>query len=188
MIRNIQPISDCEEMIMSIIWGNENININELVNLLNIKFKKEWKPQTVCTFITRLKKKEFIDTYKKGRYTYYTPLVTIDEYRAYKFNYINKVLFNDNIEKMEEYVDKLAGKGWKTGLPCVSGLYLVTKVNTEEETDMPHYTTCHELYYADHKEWDCDRDPDDPWKVIAWKIKDKPYIPEGVRNYQIGLY
>lgn len=87
---------------------------------------------------------------------------------------------SDGYEKSAQIVRQVAveyNNGW---IPVESGLlpnktkeYLVTMVNSDEKSTM--YSVCHEIYYTSTKEWDCDRDEDNDWKVIAWKEKDKPY-------------
>ena len=63
----IQPISECEEMIMSVLWKNTDLNVVEITELLKLRFGKDWKLQTVCTFLTRLKSKGYINIYKTKR-------------------------------------------------------------------------------------------------------------------------
>ena len=71
--------------------------------------------------------------------------------------------------------------GW---IPCSSGVlpkrsnsYCVTKMC--ENDGNPIYETCHEIFWTNDNKWDCERDEDYEWRVIAWKEKDKPYQPKG---------
>lgn len=46
------------------------------------KIQKNWKPQTVSTFLGKLVKKKFLEQYRDGRYFYYHILVTRHDYRC----------------------------------------------------------------------------------------------------------
>ena len=62
-------------------------------------------------------------------------------------------------------------------LPKRSNSYCVTKMC--ENDGNPIYETCHEIFWTNDNKWDCERDEDCEWRVIAWKEKDKPYQPKG---------
>lgn len=75
-------ISVCEKMIMKIIWdADEDIDLMSLTDRVNEEFGKSWKIQTVATFVTRLKKKGFIDIYRIGRYSHYHPIVEKNDFK-----------------------------------------------------------------------------------------------------------
>ena len=62
IINENQKISDCEEMIMKILWESEDdLNLMEVTNRVSTRYGKIWKLQTVATFLTRLKSKGWID-------------------------------------------------------------------------------------------------------------------------------
>lgn len=74
-------ISACERLVMKIIWDStEDLALQEVMNGVNRENGKEWKPQTVSTFLSRLVKKGFLSMYRKGRYCYYQPLVSKDAF------------------------------------------------------------------------------------------------------------
>ena len=78
-------ISECEEMIMKVIWDEEgDPDLDTVTNKVALRFGRKWKKQTVATFMTRLMKKGWIDIYKLGRYSHYHPLITIEQYRKDK--------------------------------------------------------------------------------------------------------
>ena len=67
----MKKVSDAEEIIMSVIWSNEEpMALDEIRTKANAACGKDWKPQTVSTFLTRLCKKGFASSAKKGRYHY----------------------------------------------------------------------------------------------------------------------
>ena len=101
--RNRLP--ECEEMIMSVIWSaKEDLNLHQVTERANEKFGKDWKIQTVCTFLTRLEKKEFISIYRIGRYSYYHLEVSKDEYRKIVLENIAAMLFDGDYEAVGKFV------------------------------------------------------------------------------------
>ena len=77
-MKNIE-LSACEEMIMTIIWNNEA----ELD-------------------LARAKKKGFLASYQKGRYSYYQPLVSKEEYRKMKLLALLTQFYDNDREAMKK--------------------------------------------------------------------------------------
>lgn len=74
-------ISACERLVMKIIWDStEDLALQEVMDRVNEENGKSWKPQTVSTFLSRLVKKGFLTAYRKGRYSYYQPVVSKNEF------------------------------------------------------------------------------------------------------------
>ncbi len=90
-------LSACEEMIMTIIWNNEaELDLAAVMAQTNERYHTAWKPQTVSTFLARAKKKGFLVSYQKGRYSYYQPLISKEDYRKAKLlTLLNKFYDND---------------------------------------------------------------------------------------------
>ena len=62
-------ISACEKLVMKVIWDStEELALQEVMDGVNHENGKNWKPQTVSTFLSRLVKKGFLNMYRKGRY------------------------------------------------------------------------------------------------------------------------
>lgn len=78
---NTNDISACERLVMKIIWDStEDLALQEVMERVNQENEKCWKPQTVSTFLTRLVRKGYLTVYRKGRYSYYQPTVSRDEF------------------------------------------------------------------------------------------------------------
>lgn len=99
----IHKLSDCEEKVMLIIWENhETITYRVIRDELEKEFGDNWKGQTVCSFIARLKKKEYIETYKVGRFTHYKVLISLEDYRKMKLEEMVEKLYQGNRDKLLE--------------------------------------------------------------------------------------
>lgn len=83
-------------------------------------------------------------------------------------------------EYMKGYEDARKNNGWipcSEKLPNISTSYLVTKI-CDNDGD-PIYETSHEIFWTKDNKWDCERDEDCEWKVIAWREKLAPYQLKG---------
>lgn len=74
-------ISACERLVMKIIWDStEDLALQQIMDRVNLENGKNWKPQTVSTFLARLVKKNYLTVYRKGRYSYYQPAVSKEDF------------------------------------------------------------------------------------------------------------
>ena len=77
----MKPLTGCEVLVMKCIWETDHdMALPEIMGKIRDRFQKDWKPQTVSTFLTRLVKKDFLNMYRQGRSFLYHPLVEEQEY------------------------------------------------------------------------------------------------------------
>ena len=76
MKKNKTNLTECEQLVMKVIWNSEEeLTLPDIVKAVNETYQKEWKPQTVSTFLARLVKKNYLNSYRSGRTFYYQSLV-----------------------------------------------------------------------------------------------------------------
>lgn len=126
IIMKIKGITECEEVVMKCIWDSqEKLALSDITAMVNEKYGRIWKPQTVSTFLSRLVKKGYLDLYRQGRYFYYTALVSQKEYkRNIITNYIhfwnngdidafacdlyeNQALTKDELKQLKDKINEL---------------------------------------------------------------------------------
>lgn len=112
IINESQKISDCEEMIMKVLWdAGEDLDLIQVTEQVRIRYGKVWKLQTVATFMTRLKNKGWINIYKIKRYSHYHPIIEIEAYREEKMLEVVDLFakFNkeDKIEALRNLLDEI---------------------------------------------------------------------------------
>jgi predicted transcriptional regulator len=72
-------LPDAEFDVMKIVWkADAPISTVQVFNASLVE--KQWKLQTVMTLLTRLEKKDFLSSEKRGKERYYWPLVARDAY------------------------------------------------------------------------------------------------------------
>lgn len=75
-------LTDSELLAMKTIWeSGEPLSVQEIMERTNQKYGKQWKVQTVSTFLGRMVKKGYLKMERRGRIFYYDPLVTEESYR-----------------------------------------------------------------------------------------------------------
>ena len=75
----ITLLPESEFDVMQIVWGAQHPISSVQVHSASAEQKK-WKPQTVLTLLTRLEKKNFVRSEKRGKERYYWPMITREEY------------------------------------------------------------------------------------------------------------
>ena len=76
-------LSTAETLIMKVIWDADcELSVQELMDLLQERYEKDYKRSTVMTFLVRLCDKEFIETQRRGKYAYIHALRSEAEYKA----------------------------------------------------------------------------------------------------------
>jgi len=77
-------MSDSEKEVMRFVWaaGGSVSSAELLGNLKTID--REWKPNTVLTFLARLIEKGILTSVRHGRTNEYIPLITENEYKQFE--------------------------------------------------------------------------------------------------------
>ena len=79
-----EKLTECEELVMKMVWdAEEELSLMEVTARVNDKYHKDWKPQTVSTFLTRLVRKGYLRNYRQGRVFFYQILVPLDVYKGH---------------------------------------------------------------------------------------------------------
>lgn len=79
----MEAMSVSELVVMKVIWSREEeLVLHQIVALVNQTYGRDWNQNTVSTFLSRLVRKGYVTSYKKGRYYFYHVVVTEDQYRA----------------------------------------------------------------------------------------------------------
>ena len=75
-------LSVCETLIMRQIWAYEgDIPVQTLIVKLNEEYGKNYARTTVVTFLSKLKDKKFVETYRIGKMSFAKALRTEEDYR-----------------------------------------------------------------------------------------------------------
>lgn len=108
-LKGAEKLSDCEEMIMDIIWHEpKEPDLMTITEKANKKYGKNWKIQTVATFLSRLEKKGWIYIYRIGRYSHYRALIEFNNYlKEHISEFLNMAITEGSDEQLRSIIDKL---------------------------------------------------------------------------------
>ncbi|MCC8082131.1 MAG: BlaI/MecI/CopY family transcriptional regulator [Lachnospiraceae bacterium] len=77
-----EELTKVEIMVMQTIWAaDEELMMGQILERMNRKLPKPWKPQTMTSYLQRLVKKGFILMKRRGRSYVYEVLIPEDEFR-----------------------------------------------------------------------------------------------------------
>lgn len=80
---NSNQITESEKITMKCVWDLGNgARLAQILELADTKYGRDWKPQTVSTFLGKLVRKGFLEQYRDGRYFYYRIIVKKEDYRC----------------------------------------------------------------------------------------------------------
>jgi len=88
----LQKMSDSEKEVMRFVWAaGGSVSSAKLLDDLKT-INKEWKPNTVLTFLARLIEKGILTSVRHGRSNEYIPLITESEYKQFETrSFLNSV-------------------------------------------------------------------------------------------------
>lgn len=102
----IEKLTESEEIVMKAIWicGKEP-GLTDVMGVVTEIYHKDWKPQTVSTFLAKLVRKNYIQLKRNGKIYTYKILVPEKVYRRklYK-HHISFWNHNDIVEFVEEMI------------------------------------------------------------------------------------
>lgn len=95
-----ERLTECEEVVMKTVWdSDEELCMMEIMDRVNEKYDKAWKPQTVSTFLARLVQKGYVSHYREGRQFFYKILVPLEEYKGKLTNEYIKFWNHENADE-----------------------------------------------------------------------------------------
>lgn len=107
----IKRLPEAEEMVMAIVWSlAEAPDLAKVRATANRIYGRGWKPQTVSTFLTRLRRKGYLTSERKGRYTYYVPLIQKENYCKSQIKRMKETFFDGDRSRIEDFLKDLCTK------------------------------------------------------------------------------
>jgi predicted transcriptional regulator len=99
MMAGFQKLSETEQEVMQIIWASDHpITSGELLEVFAREKGKEWKGQTIATFLARLVEKGVLNSSKQGRMNIYQPRITPAEYSSKEAKSLLENLYKGSVK------------------------------------------------------------------------------------------
>ena len=81
-MKKVEKLTESEELVMKAIWDSKNDPVlSDVVERVNGLYGKDWKPQTVSTFLSKLVRKDYCKLIRNGKIYTYKVLVKEEDYR-----------------------------------------------------------------------------------------------------------
>jgi predicted transcriptional regulator len=85
LVMEIKALTESEKITMKCVWDlGDGTRLAHILALANEKYGKDWKSQTVSTFLGKLVLKGYLDQFRDGRYFCYRILISKREYRCHE--------------------------------------------------------------------------------------------------------
>lgn len=99
-MKKFQQLSETEMEVMQVIWdAGRPVTSAELLAIFAEQKKREWKGQTISTFLARLVEKGVLEaSQQKGRTKQYLPRVTPEEYRRNEARGILDLMYKGSVK------------------------------------------------------------------------------------------
>ena len=80
---NTKQLTAAETIVMKCIWdADHEMSLAEIVKNANENYGKDWKPQTVSTYLAKLCQKDYIRMKRTGRMITYEILISEGDYKS----------------------------------------------------------------------------------------------------------
>ena len=80
---NTKQLTAAETIVMKCIWdADHEMSLAEIVKNANENYGKDWKPQTVSTYLAKLCQKDYIQMKRTGRMITYEILISEEDYKS----------------------------------------------------------------------------------------------------------
>ena len=98
-MKEFKEMSETEMEIMEVLWSSGIAKTpTEILEYFNVNKSRNWKRQTISTFLMRLSEKGMLSSKKEGRTVYYTPAITQKEYDRNKAKGILDTLYEGSVK------------------------------------------------------------------------------------------
>lgn len=95
---SFRSLSETEMKLMKVIWRmGRPVKSNELLDIFFEKEGKEWKGQTIATFLSRLVDKGLLIIEREGRPNTYIPRLSFKEYKRREAQNVLKTMYQGSI-------------------------------------------------------------------------------------------
>ena len=94
----LPEISEAEQQVMKVIWNDNPITAMEIIK--DLTHSRDWKPNTIKTFINRLLKKGAVGFEKSGKEYNYYPLIEEADFVKSESRLFLKRIFDGSLKPM----------------------------------------------------------------------------------------
>ena len=96
-------LTDCEQIVMKSVWdAGRDVSLVEIMAAVQERYKRNWKRQTVSTFLLHLIQKGYLTSYRVGRVFYYHQEVELAGYKKQLTAEFLDFWYDNSLEELEK--------------------------------------------------------------------------------------
>ena len=100
-------LTECERIVMKSVWdAGKDVSLVEIMAAIRDRYGRNWKRQTVSTFLLHLIQKGYLTSYRVGRVFYYHQEVELEAYKQKVTAEFLDFWYDNSLEAFEEAVKK----------------------------------------------------------------------------------
>lgn len=103
----IKKLTEAEEVVMKAVWDCKKEPVLSEVAARLKKYEKDWKPQTVSTFMAKLVQKQYLQMKRNGKIYTYKVLVKEEDYNKTQLKHLYTFLYRNNKEQMRQDLEEM---------------------------------------------------------------------------------
>lgn len=104
----IEKLTESEEMVMRAVWDcKKEPVLSEIMERVNGVYGKDWRPQTISTFLARLVRKGYLKMQRDGKIYTYKTLVKARTYSKEQLKRLYIFLYGSNKEAVKLDLEEL---------------------------------------------------------------------------------
>lgn len=107
----IERLTNSEELVMRAIWNcKEEPMMRDILEELTTVYQKEWRPQTISTFLASLCRKHYLRLQRSGKIYSYKVLVSEHSYNREQLYRLYDFLYQKNKTQIKKDLEDLLSK------------------------------------------------------------------------------
>lgn len=104
----IERLTDGEEAVMKAVWDcRKEPVLSDIVERVTGIYGRDWKPQTVSTFLAKLVRKNYLKLQRNGKIYTYKVLVSEEDYNREQLKRLYIYLYKGNKEDLRRDIGEL---------------------------------------------------------------------------------
>lgn len=104
----IEKLTEAEEVTMKAIWDcKKEPVLSDVVERVHGIYGRDWRPQTVSTFLAKLVRKQYIKMQRDGKNYTYKILVSEGMYRHKQLEHLYMYLYKNDKEGLQRDVETI---------------------------------------------------------------------------------
>ncbi|HID0764378.1 TPA: BlaI/MecI/CopY family transcriptional regulator [Clostridium botulinum] len=102
---NLKKIPRTELQVMKFIWAQESCRVASVDITKFMSEEYDWSKGTTSKTLSRLVEKEFLEQEKEGRQTFYSPLISSEEYLKFETQDFFSFMHNNSLTSIMSALD-----------------------------------------------------------------------------------